>query len=61
MARVGGVHTDGEAFQATGVPVEVEIGLSPSTLGLSLVAFANFNRERSMSGVAVSLLLGHLR
>jgi hypothetical protein len=60
VALVRGVHPDGESFRATGIPVELEIGLSTSTLGIGVVGFGSFNRERSMSGVAVSLLLGRL-
>lgn len=56
------VEYEEKPFQTVGIPVEVEAGFTfTRVLGLSASAWANFNPERTVTGLSVGLVLGRLR
>jgi hypothetical protein len=56
------VRYEEKPFQTVGIPVELEAGFTfTRVLGLNASAWANLNRERTVTGLSVGLVLGRLR
>jgi len=61
-ASLAGDDYEEDPFLTVGVPVEVELGWTPTRgFGLAVTAFANLNLERSAIGASLSVLVGRIR